>query len=300
MALVKQLGPEELFGPGHTACAGCGEALAARLICKIIGRNSIVVTPTGCLEIFSSCYPRTAWHVPWIHVAFENAAAVASGIEAALKVLKRKGRDVVEANIVVIAGDGGTFDIGLQALSGMLERRHRVLYICTDNEAYMNTGIQRSSATPYGAWTTTTPPGRFAIGNPVWKKNMPAIAMAHGIPYVATACVSYPLDLARKVRKGLQARAKGPAYIQVLAPCPVGWRFDSHLTIEVGRLAVQTGYYPLYEAEDGRITVTVRVAKRRPVADFLKVQGRFRHLKDEDIETFQKFVDLQCKALGIP
>ena len=296
--LVEFLGREELFAPGHRGCAGCGDAMAARLVCKAIGKNSIVVTPTGCLEVISSPYPETCWRIPWIHVAFENTAAVASGIEVGIKALARKKRAKIEANVVALAGDGGTYDIGFQALSGMVERRHNVLYICCNNSAYMNTGIQRSSATPYGAWTTTTPPGRVSIGKRTWEKDLPAIMVAHGVDYVATACISYPLDLVEKVRKGL--KTEGPAYIDILAPCPTGWRFDSSLTVAMGKLAVETGYYPLYEVVNGEVRVTVKVPKRKPVSEFLKAQGRFRHLTDKDIAVFQRFVDERCKRLGIP
>jgi len=214
---------EELFAPGHRACIGCGEALAVRLACKVLGRNSIVVSVTGCIEVFSSQLPYTSWRLPWIHTLFENAAAVASGVEAGLKVMTRKERHPTqEINVVAMAGDGGTSDIGLQALSGALERGHNFLYLCFDNEAYMNTGIQRSSATPYGASTTTSPAGKVSIGQVTWKKNMPAIAAAHDIPYVATACPSYPFDLMSKVAKG--AATQGPAYIHILSVCPTGWR----------------------------------------------------------------------------
>lgn len=297
MAFSKVLGLEEYFSQGHRACAGCSEPIVVRIVCKVAGPNSIVVTPTGCLEIVSSPYPETAWRIPWIHVAFENAAAVASGIESAIRVLVRKRRyEGEETNVIAIAGDGATFDIGFQAFSGMLERGHKVLYVCLDNEAYMNTGIQRSSATPYGAWTTTTPPGLYSIGKKTFKKDMPSIVATHGIPYVATASVAFPLDLAKKVRKGL---AKMPSYIQVMCPCPPGWRFDSHLTIKIARLAVETGYQPLYEIEDGKLTVTVKVKERKPVVEFLRLQGRFRHLRDEDIKVLQEYVDEQIKRLGI-
>jgi pyruvate ferredoxin oxidoreductase beta subunit len=295
VALVKQLGEEELFAPGHHGCAGCGNAIATRLVCKAVGRNSIVVTPTGCLEIISSMYPRTAWRIPWIHVAFENAAAVAAGVECGLKSLESKGKRRIRAHVVVIAGDGGTYDIGFQALSGTFERGHRVLYVCLNNEAYMNTGVQRSGATPYGAWTTTTPPGRQSVGKKVWRKNMAAIVAAHGVPYVATACISYPVDLVRKVKKGLE---KGQAFIEVLAPCPVGWRFSSDLTIRVGKVAVETGYYPLYEIEDGKVSLTVRVPDRKPVTEFLALQGRFKHLTEREMAVFQEYTDAQYKQLG--
>ena len=201
---------KERFSPGHRACIGCGEALAVRMACKVLGDNVIIVNATGCMEIVSSQMPFTSWTVPWIHTLFENTAAVASGIEAGLKVLTRKGvRDMSATKVVAMAGDGGTSDIGLQALSGALERGHNLLYICFDNEAYMNTGIQRSSATPYGATTTTSPAGKTSIGQISWKKNLPAIAVAHDIPYVATACPSYYRDLMNKVKKGHGSQRPG-------------------------------------------------------------------------------------------
>ncbi|HUV56454.1 MAG TPA: thiamine pyrophosphate-dependent enzyme, partial [Dehalococcoidales bacterium] len=223
---------EEFFAPGHRACIGCGQALAVRLACKALGQNVIIVSATGCMEVISSQLPYTTWRVPWIHTLFENAAAVASGIEAGLKAMTKKGkRTDQDVTVVAMAGDGGTSDIGLQALSGALERGHNFLYICLDNEAYMNTGIQRSSATPYGASTTTSPAGKVSIGQVTWKKDMPAIAAAHNIPYVATACPSYPFDLMSKVAKG--AATQGPAYIHILSVCPIGWRCPPDLTIRI-------------------------------------------------------------------
>ncbi|HEY56767.1 MAG TPA: pyruvate ferredoxin oxidoreductase, partial [Dehalococcoidia bacterium] len=224
---------EENFAPGHRACVGCGEALAVRQACKALGRSAIVVSATGCMEVVSSPFPETSWRLPWIHTLFENAAAVASGAEAGLKALVKKGkRPAREIGIVAMAGDGGTSDIGLQALSGALERGHDFLYICFDNEAYMNTGIQRSSATPFGASTTTAPAGKVSIGQVTWKKNLPAIAAAHDIPYVATACPSYPFDLMAKVKKGVAT--PGPAYIHILSVCPTGWRCPPDLTVKIG------------------------------------------------------------------
>ncbi len=273
----------ENFAPGHRACIGCGEALAVRLACKAMGQNVIVVNATGCMEIVASQLPYTSWRVPWIHTLFENTAAVASGIEAGLKVMMRKGRLAPqEINVVAIAGDGGTADIGLQALSGAMERGHDFLYLCFDNEAYMNTGIQRSSATPFGASTTTSPAGKVSIGQFSWKKDMPAIAAAHNIPYVATACPSYPFDLIEKVKKGL--KVKGPAYVHILSVCPTGWRCATELTIKIGRLAVETGIFPLYEVENGRYKMSLKPDKLRPVNEYMKLQRRFRHLSEETIK----------------
>ena len=214
---------------------------------KALGKETVIANATGCMEVISSLYPTTAWTLPWIHVAFPNAAAVGSGVEAGLKVLRRKGM-IPDRYIktVAIGGDGGTVDIGLQALSGAMERGHDLLYICFDNEAYMNTGIQRSSATPFGASTTTAPAGKASMGNKTWKKNVPEIMVAHNISYVATACHSYPIDFMNKVKK---ARAvKGPAYIHCLSVCPTGWRVDSKDCIKMGRLAVETAREGLHQA----------------------------------------------------
>jgi len=283
---------KENFAPGHRACIGCGEALAVRLACKALGQNVIVANATGCMEIVSSQLPFTSWRVPWIHTLFENTAAVASGVESALKMLMKKGR-IAQQDIAVVAmaGDGGTSDIGLQALSGAMERGHNFLYLCFDNEAYMNTGIQRSSATPFGASTTTSPAGKMSMGQFTWKKNMPAIAAAHNIPYVATACPSYPFDLLAKVEKG--AKTPGPAYVHILSVCPTGWRCATDLTIRIGRLAVETGIFPLYEIENGKYKLSLDPPKLRPVTDYMKLQGRFRHLSEDLIAKIQKRVSAE-------
>jgi len=287
---------KEIFAPGHRACIGCGEALAVRLACKALGQNVIIVNATGCMEIVSSQLPYTSWRVPWIHTLFENTAAVASGIEAGLKVMARKGKQITQGvGVVAMAGDGGTSDIGLQALSGALERGHNFLYICFDNEAYMNTGIQRSSATPFGASTTTSPAGKISIGQLTWKKNMPAIAAAHNIPYVATACPSYPFDLMAKVKKGIEI--SGPAYIHILSVCPTGWRCPTDLTVRIGRLAVETGIFPLYEVENGEYKLSFKFPQLRPVADYMKLQGRFRHLSEKTIKEIQHRVDKEYTRL---
>jgi pyruvate ferredoxin oxidoreductase beta subunit len=280
---------------------GCGEALAVRLVCKALGRNVIIANATGCMEIVSTPLPTTSWEVPWIHTLFENTAAVASGIEAGIKVLSRKGKYTRKTKVVAMGGDGGTADIGFQALSGALERGHNFIYVCFDNEAYMNTGIQRSSATPFGASTTTSPAGKVSIGQTTWKKNMPAIAAAHDIPYVATACHSYPFDLMTKITKAMAV--EGPSYIHVLSVCPTGWRLAPELTIRAGRLAVQTGIFPLYEIEKGEYTLNFDFPQLRPIEDYFKLQGRFRHLSKETIAQIQervtaKYAKLKEKTTG--
>ena len=292
----KLVSRKEYFSPGHRACQGCAEALAVRLVGKALGRDTIAASATGCMEVVSTPLPFTNWKVPWIHVAFENAAAVASGAEAGMKALMRKGRlPKKKITFLAMAGDGGTSDIGIQALSGALERGHDFIYVCYDNEAYMNTGIQRSSSTPFGASTTTSPAGKVIPGQVTWKKNMPEIAAAHDIPYVATACPSYPIDLVQKVKKG--ARIKGPAYIHILSVCPTGWRLPPELSIKAGRLAVETGIFPLYEVENGRYKFTVEVGILRPVSDYLKIQGRFRHLDEGMIGKIQKRVKEEYERL---
>ncbi len=292
----KLVSTREALVSGHRACQGCAEALAVRYVLKALGRNVVIANATGCMEIISTPFPSTAWEVPWIHVAFENAAAVASGVEAGLKVLMRKGRVPKKyIKTVAMGGDGGTTDIGLQALSGALERGHDMIYCCFDNEAYMNTGIQRSSSTPFGAMTTTSPPGKASFGQTTWKKNMAAIAVAHAIPYVATGCSSYPFDLFEKIQK---AKAiQGPAYIHILSVCPTGWRIPSDLAIRYGRLAVETGVFPLYEVENGQYRMTLDFPKLRPVADYLKGQGRFRHLTPDLIEKIQARVTREYAVL---
>jgi pyruvate ferredoxin oxidoreductase beta subunit len=281
---------KERFAPGHRACIGCGEALAVRMVCKALGDNVVIVNATGCMEIVSSQLPYTSWTVPWIHTLFENAAAVASGIEAGLEALTRKGRkNMSVTKVVAMAGDGGTADIGLQALSGALERGHNFIYVCFDNEAYMNTGIQRSSSTPYGATTTTSPAGKLGIGQITWKKNLPAIVAAHNIPYLATACPSYYQDLSSKVKKAMLVR--GPSYLHILSPCPTGWRCAPDNVIEISRLAVQTGIFPLYEVENGKYKLNFNPSTITPVSDYIKIQGRFRHLSENAISLIQQKVN---------
>ena len=283
---------EELFAPGHRGCAGCGAAIGARLALKASGKNTVAICATGCLEVMTTPYPETAWRVPFVHVAFENAGAVASGVERALKA---QGKE--DVNVIAFGGDGGSVDIGLQSISGAMERGHNITYICYDNEAYMNRGIQRSGATPWGASTTTSPAGSESFGEDKPKKNMPMIMAAHGIPYIATASIAYPEDYMKKVKKAVET--KGPAYIHLNQPCTTGWGFDPSKTIELGRLGVETGFWPLYEIENGEFKVTYRPTERKPVVEYLKAQKRFRHLDEEHGQMIQDYVNNQCEELGI-
>lgn len=285
---------ETLFKPGHTACAGCGQAIGARLVLDTAGKNTIICNNTGCLEVFSTKYPESSWSVPFVHSLFENCSAVASGVESALIFLGKKD----SVNVIAQAGDGGTADIGLQALSGMLERGHDVLFVCYDNEAYMNTGIQRSGLTPTLTNTTTTPTGDASIGNPRPKKPMPEIVSAHGIPYVATASVGFPLDIQKKVKKALSI--KGPKYMQIHVPCPLGWQHESNKTFEVAKLAVETGLYPIFEYENGQL-ISRKIAVIKPVEEYLKTQGRFKHLlkNPEAIKQVQDIADANIKKYGL-
>jgi len=287
----------ELLMPGHRACAGCGPAVAYRQILKAARGPIIATNATGCMEVVTTIYPYTAWRIPYIHTAFENVAANAAGIETAIKVMKRKGRlkhDHVD--VVAFAGDGGTYDIGLQALSGAAERGHDFLFVLYDNEAYMNTGIQRSGGTPHGAWTTTSPAGRVIPGKLEYKKPIADIMVAHGIPYVATASPAYWRDLITKARKGLEV--EGPAFLHALAPCPRGWRYDTSKTIEIARLAVETCVFPLWETVDGEYSlsapskvIALKPDRKKPLREYLKVQRRFRHLFTPEFEHVIKEIE---------
>jgi pyruvate ferredoxin oxidoreductase beta subunit len=288
---------QSLFVSGHRACHGCGVALAARHILEATGENVIVVSPTGCLETFTSPYGYSPWRVPWIHHVFENAPAVATGVLAALRA---QGRDATR--VVAIGGDGGTFDIGFGALSGMLERGDDVLYICVDNGAYMNTGGQRSAATPVRASTTTDPAGRQSMGKAEMKKDLPEIIAAHGIDYVATASVAYLRDLKKKVKKAMTYH--GPRYIQIDTPCASVWDFPSHLTLEIGRLGVNCGLVPLFEKENGVITAVRKIKKKISVDKYLKGQKRFRHIFSGDqgrqeLQKLQAIADKNIEKYGL-
>lgn len=295
---IKELPKEDWLAPGHRACQGCGTVLPLKLALKVLGPNTIAVSSTGCMEIISSPFPYTSWKIPWIHVAFENAATVASGIESAIKALKRKGKlpKKEKINVVVFAGDGATFDIGLQFISGALERGHNFIYICLDNEAYMNTGVQRSGGTPFMAHTTTSPAGKVIHGNITWKKNLPGIISAHNIPYFATASPAFYMDYMNKVKKA--SLVEGPAFIHVYSPCPTGWGSKSEDTIKLCKLIVETRIFPLYEVIDGKYYILNRkVDKPKPVEEYLKLQRRFRHLKPEEIALIQNRVNEEYERL---
>lgn len=278
---------EELLTSGHLACPGCAAALAMRHVLNALGPRTIVALPACCWSIIAGPWPQSSLKVPLYHTAFETGAAVASGIKAGLE-----ARGDTETTVMAWAGDGGTFDIGLQALSGAAERNEDILYCCYDNEAYMNTGIQRSSATPFGAWTTTTPTSH-PESHP--KKDILAILAAHRIPYAATASVAYPVDLVQKVRRAGSMR--GTRFIQILAPCPPGWKHADEATIEIARLAVRSRVFPLLEVEDGqrwRFTVD---HPGEPVERYIRMQGRFRHLSDEQVASIQAEVDARWTLL---
>lgn len=279
---------EELMTPGHLACQGCGATLAMRYFLKALGQNTVVCIPACCWAVIDGPFPYSSLGIPIFHCAFETAASSASGVRAGLDMVGD-----TETTVVGWAGDGGTFDIGLQALSGAAERNENIIYVCYDNEAYMNTGIQRSSATPYGAWTTTTPVKHFKTRP---KKDINAIMAAHRIPYIATASVGYPEDLFKKAAK---ARAlNGTRFLHIFAPCPAGWKSRPQDTVKLARIAVQTGVFPLYEIEGGeKTTINIKLKEKKPVTDYLKLQGRFRHLTEPEIAHMQEDVDRNWERL---
>jgi pyruvate ferredoxin oxidoreductase beta subunit len=289
----------EKFAPGHSTCAGCGIPAVFRTVLSATDDPVIVVNATGCGEVTTTLYPYTSWKVPYIHNAFENAAATASGVDAAQKVLERKGKLGKKAKIIVFSGDGGTYDIGLQSLSGALERGHDFLYVCYDNQGYMNTGGQRSGATPYGASTETTPYGASDIGNELFRKDIIQIVDGHGLKYIAQANVAFIDDLAMKAKKALVM--DGPRFLLVLQPCTNLWKYPTSQYVNIGKLATETNFWPLYEIENGRYVINYLPKKSEPVEEFLKTQGRFKHLfKPENkkvIEKIQGMVDGQWKKL---
>ena len=293
---------EERLAPGHRLCAGCAEPTIVRQILHAIDGPVVVSAATGCLEVSTTVYPYTSWRVPWIHNAFENAATTISGAEAAFKALKRRGAipEDKEITFVAFGGDGASYDIGLQFISGALERGHKFIYVCLNNEAYMNTGIQRSGATPRGAHTTTSPAGDVLPGKTQWRKPFTRIMAAHDIPYVAQAAPHNWRDLMTKAKKA--ARANGPAVLNVLAPCPRGWRHATDGALNISQLAADTCYWPLYEVENGtKVTVNYKPRDKKPVADWFKTQGRFRHLfrpaNADLLEEIQEKVDQEWERL---
>lgn len=303
---------EEKLAPGHRLCPGCGEPTTVKLVLKASEDPVIVCSATGCLEVSTSIYPYTSWNVPWIHSAFENAAATAAGVEAAIKALKRNGvYKYDKINVLAVAGDGGTYDIGFQALSGAFERYHKIVYLLLDNEAYMNTGIQRSGGTPSYASTTTSPDGKVIPGKLQTKKQISRIMVEHEPAYVATISAAYWQDLMQKSKKAFAA--DGPAFLHSFTPCPRGWRHADNLSIELCKLAVQTCIFPLWEAEkiDGKMVYKLSAPskqiaknpdKKKPIVEYLKLQGRYRHLfkpeeKTELIKQVQDWVDTEWNII---
>ncbi len=285
---------QQFLSPGHNGCAGCGQFVAARAIMRGLDKNTIIANATGCLEVTTTAYPQSAWGLPWIHSLFENAAAVASGIRAALNI---KGDTVTK--VLVQGGDGGTFDIGTGLISGMWERGENIVYVCYDTEAYSNTGIQASGATPYGAATTTTPEGLKSIGSTQRKKDMLGIALAHGLKYVAQSTAGFPDDITAKIKKALAT--PGPSYLQILSPCIPGWKINNDESVLMGKLAVQTGLYPLLEYTDGKLSASSIKAdfQAKPVLEYLMKQGRFKHLKNEDLSAIEQLAQANIRKYQI-
>ncbi len=309
MATLKELTHrEDRLAGGHRLCAGCGASIAMRQIMLASDSDHMVVgCTTGCLQVSTSIYPYTSWRDSYIHNAFENSAATVSGVEAAYTALRRSGKIPADKKMhfMAVGGDGATYDIGFQSLSGAMERGHNMVYVCYDNGAYMNTGIQRSSATPRGAWTTTSEVGSAEAGKRQARKDIASIMAAHGIPYVANASISHWKDLTSKAEKAFNV--DGPAFLSVLAPCPRGWRSTYNTTVEIAKIGVQTGFWPLFEVENGVWRQTVKVTNRKPIEEFLKPQGRFKHLfKPEnagrlaelqaDVETYWDYIQRRCEA----
>ena len=300
MPSLKELSKrEDLLSGGHRACAGCAATIVARQVLLAAGKDTVVGCATGCLEVVTTIFPYTAWKVPYIHNAFENVASTVSGVESAYRSLKRQGKIDKDIRFIAFGGDGGTYDIGLQALSGAAERGHRMLYVCYDNEAYMNTGIQRSSATPFGAATSTCPAGEVIPGKQQYHKDITKIMVAHRIPYVAQASPSHWNDLAKKVEKALAK--DGPSFINVLSPCHRGWRYPMEKTIEISKLAVDTCFWPLYECDEGTWRITYTPKEKLPLSAWTGRQGRFSHFKDHPdlLVTAQEEVDRRWRELEV-
>ena len=298
----KELEKPESFVGGHRLCAGCGAGITCRAVMRALepGDRAVITNATGCLEVSSFMYPYTSWTESYVHSAFENAAATCSGVEACYKALKKQGKVQENFKFITFGGDGGTYDIGLQSLSGAMERGHDLVYVCYDNGAYMNTGIQRSSATPRFADTTTTPSGVKSDGKPQGRKDLAAIIAAHNIPYVAqTTFIGNMKDLYTKSEKAIYT--PGPAFLNIMAPCPRGWKYDAPDIIEICKLGVETCYWPLFEVVDGKWILNYEPKKKLPLEDFLKKQGRFKHLfkpgNEHLIEEFQAETDRRWEEL---
>jgi len=289
----------DLLSGGHRACSGCAATVVLRQILLAAEDPVVVSCATGCLEVATTIYPYTAWRVPFIHNAFENSAATMSGVETAYRALKKRGKIDREIKFIAMGGDGGTYDIGLQSLSGAMERGHNMLYICYNNEAYMNTGIQRSSATPFGAATTTTPAGKVVPGKTQFSKDLTGIMVAHRIPYVAQAAPHNYRDLMGKVRKALSI--EGPCFMNILSPCFRGWRSKMDDSIETSRMAVETCFWPLFEVENGNWKLSYKPKEKLPITEWIKVQGRFKHLLKEEnkgmLDAIQKHIDERWEEL---
>jgi pyruvate ferredoxin oxidoreductase beta subunit len=287
------------FVPGHRSCAGCAFPIIVRTVLKACKNPIVVSNATGCLEVTSTIYPYSSWNVPYIHNTFENAAATLSGVEAAYKALKRKGKVKKNIKFIAFGGDGGTYDIGLQSLSGAMERMHNIVYVCYDNGAYMNTGNQRSSATPYGSATTTTPVGSVHKGKELFRKDLAKIMVAHKIPYVAQAAMHNWSDLYEKAKKAFET--KGPAFINVLSTCTLNWKHATNMAVEVSKRATNSNFWPLYEVINGKYKLNYNPAKPIPVEEFFKLQGRFKHLllpeNKKILEKIQERVDIEWEKL---
>ncbi len=298
----RKIPKEEYYVPGHCTCQGCGRALCYRLVAKAAGKDTIFVGPTGCMYVANTSYVCGPFAVPWTHAQITNGGGLGSGIEAAYQVMIRKGKyDGPLPNVIVMAGDGGSVDIGLQAMSGMMYRDHDALFICYDNESYANTGIQTSPTTPYGGKTTFTPPGpKVPEGKTLYPKDPPQLVIgAHpAVKYVATASIAYPVDLMNKVVKALNQ--KGPTFLHIHCPCPKGWVFDADKTIQVAKLAIETGMWSLYEWENGEYAYQRKPKEYKPVGEYVKGQARFSHLTEEHIANMQAFVDAKLKTPGMP
>ena len=300
LSLKKLAMGEDRFSHGHRMCSGCGAPIVVKQVLMATDYPIIASNATGCLEVSSCIQQFTAWKIPWMHSAFENSAATASGIEAMYRSLVKQGKlEDKNVKFVAFGGDGGTYDIGFQSLSGAMERGHDMMYVCYDNGAYMNTGIQRSSATPFGANTTTCPAGDVIPGKPQQRKDLTRIMAAHGIPYVAQASPANYMDLMKKVQKAFEI--KGPKFMNIIAPCNRGWRSRTNDAIALAKLAVETCYWPLFEIENGVTKVTVKPKEKKPLVDFLKPQGRFKHMFAPENENMliqaQEHVDAQWERL---